>query len=279
MPRPRGQFCLLTPHILLAILDSLEKLPATTHNSMSTHSSPKCSIIVPCFNEAGNIFPTAEGLLGVINRYNLDAEILMVDDVSEDATRSEILTLSSKDPRFRLIEKSLPRGMGASIRAGIASARGEWAVIVNGDLSDPLEAIPVFQRLIMEEKCDLVLLNRYLKQEDHSQVRWSYKFYQFLFRYCQYFAVGASYRDITYGYRAFRLAFIRKLSLTGIGFEISPECSVKTFLEKGKVGEAYGKQTCRTIGVSKFKFRKVWKGYVEVLLRGMLHRFGILRYY
>jgi hypothetical protein len=67
--------------------------------------------------------------------------------------------------------------------------------------------------------------------------------------------------------------------LTGIGFEISPECSVKTFLEKGKVGEAYGKQTCRTIGVSKFKFRKVWKGYVEVLLRGMLHRFGILRYY
>lgn len=248
-------------------------------DSMTSAAIPECSIIVPCFNEEGNIFPTAEALLAVIGQYSLNAEILMVNDVSEDATRSEILELSKKDSRFRLVEKELPRGMGAAIRAGIADARGVWAVMVNGDLSDPLEAIPEFQRQIMEDGCDLVLLNRYHNQNDHSQVRWSYRFYQFLFRYCQYLAVGAGYRDITYGYRAFRLAFVRKLSLTGIGFEISPECSVKTFLAKGKVGEAYGKQTRRTIGVSKFKFRKVWKGYVEVLLRGMLHRLKVVRYF
>ena len=246
---------------------------------MTAANSPECTIIVPCFNEAGNIFPTAEALLAVIARYHLDAEILMVDDVSGDATKSEIVALSRTDPRFRLVEKSLPRGMGAAIRAGVADARGVWAVMVNGDLSDPLEAIPEFQRLIMQEKCDLVLLNRYGKQDDHSQVKWSYRFYQFLFRYCQYLAVGAAYRDITYGYRAFRLDFVRKLSLTGVGFEISPECSVKTFLAKGRVGETYGKQTRRTIGVSKFKFRQVWKGYVEVLLRGMLHRFGLAKYF
>ena len=215
----------------------------------------------------------------VIEEYHLDAEILMVDDVSEDRTRQEIQELSAQHPRVRLVTKELPRGMGAALRAAIAEARGVWAVMVNGDISDPMEAIPEFRHKIMEENCDLVFLNRYSDNIDHRTIRWSYKFYQFCFRHLQYLTVGASYRDITYGYRAFRLNFVRKLDLRGVGFEISPECSIKAFLEKGKIGEVPGQQTQRTMGVSKFRFRRVLKGYMLVLLRGALHRLGIMRYY
>ena len=238
----------------------------------------KLIIQIPCFNEEGNIFPTGESLGRVLDRYSLNAEVLMVDDCSLDATAAQISELSARDPRFRLVKKSLPRGMGSAIRAGIGEAKGVWAAVVNGDISDPLEAIPRFQACIMKDGCDLVLLNRYTSRENQKTIRWSYKFYQLCFRGLLWILVGMRYRDITYGYRAFRLSFIRKLNLHSDGFEISPECSVKAFLAGGRIGEVPGQQTHRKIGSSKFYFRRVFKGYFAVLVKGLLHRLRLRPY-
>ena len=240
--------------------------------SNETARSPELSIIVPCFNEEGNVHPTAKALSDLIARFRLDAEVLMVDDCSEDRTREEILALADADPRFRLVTKPLPRGMGASIRAAIAAARGQWAVMVNGDLSDPLEAIPKFREKIMDARCDLVLLNRYSNDEDYRTIRWSYRFFQLGFRFLMRCAIGMPQRDVTYGFRAFRLDFVRRLKLESVGFEISPECSLKAYFVGGKIGEVTGQQGRRTVGASKFFFRRVFKGYFQIFLRGVLHR-------
>ncbi len=243
-----------------------------------TAPPPEATIIVPCYNEAGNVIPTSRALAGIIDQYHLDAEVVMIDDCSQDTTAREISALAAADPRFRLVKKELPRGMGAAIRAGIQNAKGTWAVVVNGDISDPFEAIPQFQKKIMEEGCDLVLLNRYTNKTDHRTIRRSYKFFQFCFRLLLRIGIGMRQPDITYGYRAFRLSFIRKLRLQSVGFEISPECSVKAFLAGGRIGEVGGQQTQRKIGQSKFYFSRVFKGYALVILRGTLHRFHLRDY-
>ena len=139
-------------------------------------------------------------------------------------------------------------------------------------LSDPLEAIPAFREKILKDGCDLVLLNRYSNDMDYRAIRWSYRFYQFWFRVLVRTMVGMPYRDITYGYRAFRLDFARRLNLTSDGFEISPESSIKTYLLGGRIGEVAGQPGRRKIGKSKFYFRRVFKGYFYYLVRGALHR-------
>jgi dolichol-phosphate mannosyltransferase len=239
--------------------------------------SPELSVIVPCYNEQGNVRPTGAALGKILKSYGLDAEVLMVDDCSQDATRAEIQELSEADPRFRLVTKQLPRGMGAAIRAAIHEARGQWAVMVNGDLSDPLEAIPQFRENILRDGCDLVLLNRYSNDEDYKKIKWSYRFYQFWFRWLLWVMVGMRFRDVTYGYRAFRLDAVRRLNLESDGFEISPECSIKIYLAGGKIGEVSGQCGHRTIGKSKFYFRRVFRGYFLCLARGLLHRLHIRR--
>jgi dolichol-phosphate mannosyltransferase len=233
-------------------------------------SKPEISIIIPCLNEEQNIPVLIQKLDAVIKKYNLNTEILIIDDCSDDYTFREAFILEGKNSKVRALHKGLPRGIGNTIRHGIENARGKVGVVVMGDCVDPLSAIPDFRRKIVEEGYHLVLLSRYLNPEDSETIPFSYKFYHFGFRiFCKYL-IGISLRDITYAFRGFDLDFIKRLDLESNGFEISPEVTIKTWLNSGKVCEIRGKQGRRLQGESKFFFSKVGFGYTRILLKGIV---------
>lgn len=235
------------------------------------------SIIVPCLNEEQNIPQLVNKLNTLIRLHNLKAEVLVVDDCSDDYTFRESFILQKEFPFLRALHKGLPRGIGNAIRYGIRHSQGKMAVVVMGDLVDPLEAIVDFHSKIIKEGYQLALLSRYLAPEDHKNIPFSYKFYQRWYRFLCRIFIGIRIKDITYAFRAFDLEWVRGLNLESGGFEISPEITIKTFLRGGRICEIKGRQGRRLVGESKFLFSKEGLGYARVLIQAafMRRKFGV----
>lgn len=234
--------------------------------------SPDISIIVPCLNEEQNIPILIEKLEAVLNHNNLSAEILVVDDCSDDYTFREAFILQNNNPRVKALHKGLPRGIGNAIRFGIKHAKGRMGVVVMGDCVDPLMAIVDFRQKIVEDGYQLVLLSRYLTPEDSSNIPFLYKFYQWWYRFLCRTLLGVKIKDITYAFRAFDIEYIKSLNLESGGFEISPEITLKTWLDGGRICEIKGRQGRRIVGESKFLFSKEGIGYANVLLKAFFMR-------
>jgi polyisoprenyl-phosphate glycosyltransferase len=104
------------------------------------------SIVVPVFNEEGNIEPlhaaVEAALLPLADRY--DWEYVFTDNHSNDATFAELTRLSARDPRVRVFRFSRNFGFQRSIFTGYLKARGDAAIQIDCDLQDPPELIVDF---------------------------------------------------------------------------------------------------------------------------------------
>jgi dolichol-phosphate mannosyltransferase len=240
--------------------------------------APVVTFIVPALNEEGNLEPLVERLLKFDNAHR-PCEIVIIDDASCDGTFEEGAQIARRDSRVRIVHKEDPRGLGRAIRRGLQEAVGRAAVVVMADGVDPLEtAVPLFCKKVLEEDCQLVLLSRYTTASDADSIPFTYKFFQFGYRFFTKYVLGISFPDTTYAFRAVDVEFARSLGLTSEGFEISPELTFKVVFAGGRVGEVAGSQTRRVRGKSKFRFLKGMRGYSRVLFEAMTLRVrGLLR--
>lgn len=101
------------------------------------------SIIIPVFNEEEVVRETYLRLTAVMQDTGESYELLFVNDGSEDLTGAIIDELSYRDSHVRLLDFSRNFGHQIAITAGMDYARGEAVVIIDGDLQDPPEAIPL----------------------------------------------------------------------------------------------------------------------------------------
>ncbi|HRY98172.1 MAG TPA: glycosyltransferase family 2 protein, partial [Bacteroidales bacterium] len=113
---------------------------------------PKLSIVICVYNEEKNIRPLVEQIFQALGEE--DYEIIYVDDGSTDQTVAEINAINSK--RIRLVRLSTNYGQSPALAAGIAEARGEYLVTMDGDLqNDPLD-IPMMLKIAEEGGWDIV---------------------------------------------------------------------------------------------------------------------------
>jgi len=231
------------------------------------------SLIIPCLNEEQNVPSLVEKLQDIIHFYGLSAEIIIVDDLSDDYTFKEALIAESKYPNVYARHKGWPRGIGNAIKFGVANATGKMGIVVMGDLVDPLHAIPDFRQKIIEENYDLALLSRYIAPEDSGSIPKLYKFYQWWFRLLCRILLGIRIKDITYAYRAFSIEHFKKMKIESGGFEISPELTIKSALNNSRIIEIRGRQGRRISGETKFAFSRAGWGYARVLLKGIFFKY------
>ncbi|MDT8450417.1 MAG: glycosyltransferase family 39 protein [Wenzhouxiangellaceae bacterium] len=118
------------------------------------------SVIVPTLNEAGNIGPLIDSLLGADRPAGL-CEILVVDDGSTDGTVSEIEACGAGRP-VRAIRRNGPADLTASVLDGACSARGEFCVIMDADGSHPAEAVHRLLEPLRQGRADVVVGSRHV---------------------------------------------------------------------------------------------------------------------
>lgn len=94
---------------------------------------PALSVVIPCYNEAGNITPLVEATIHSL-KDKLIYNIILVDDASRDSTYAEMVACAQKYPEEVTAVRQLRHsGQSAALRAGILLAPYEWIVTLDGD--------------------------------------------------------------------------------------------------------------------------------------------------
>lgn len=105
-------------------------------------SAPALSIVAPVFNEARILPELVSRCLRAAEQRPLSFEVVLADDASTDDTPAVLAGLAA-DPRVRPCRLALNAGQFGATQAGLRAARGDWVVVLDGDLQDPPEHIPL----------------------------------------------------------------------------------------------------------------------------------------
>ena len=119
------------------------------------------SVILPTYNERGNIVPLIEAIQRELGRAGISYEVIVVDDNSPDGTWQVVESLAHTYPTVRLIRRMNERGLTSALQRGISEARGDVVVWMDTDLSMPPEKIP--ELLASLPEYDLAIGSRYVK--------------------------------------------------------------------------------------------------------------------
>ena len=130
--------------------------------------SPRLSLVVPVYNEAGNILDLVSGAAGVLSARGDPYEIVLVNDASTDSTGAEIAEAAARWPACRELRLPKHAGQAAALLAGLREAGGELVLTMDGDgQNDPLD-FPALLDLVESGRLDLACGWRV----DRHDVRW-----------------------------------------------------------------------------------------------------------
>ena len=108
-----------------------------------TKSSLDLSVVIPIYNERENLVPLEEKLNETLSRLDLDYEMVLVDDGSQDGSGELIAILQKHNPHLRLIRFSGNFGQSAAFMAGFRAARGHIIITMDADLQNDPADIPL----------------------------------------------------------------------------------------------------------------------------------------
>ena len=108
------------------------------------------SVVIPIYNEEGNIPLLYERLTAVMQGMGISWEFIFINDGSRDRSIQLLKELAGQDPRVRYIDFSRNFGHQIAVSAGLDHCRGEAVVIMDADLQDPPELLPDMYRKYKE---------------------------------------------------------------------------------------------------------------------------------
>ncbi len=113
------------------------------------------SILIPVFNEEGNLSLLYEKLVTALKRLGRPYEVIFIDDGSSDGTLEILLDLRERNPNVKIISFSRNFGQTAALSAGIDFSKGDILIPMDGDLqNDPEDILALLQKI--DEGYDVV---------------------------------------------------------------------------------------------------------------------------
>lgn len=149
---------------------------------MTLNKQKKISIVIPSFNEEGNIEIIIESIHKAFHPLDYNYEVLFVDDGSKDKTLSILQNLAKSDPRIFFIELSRNFGHQNALMAGLDLASGDAIITMDGDMQHPPSLIPEMIKK-WEEGFDIVYTRRL---EDKNLPRFKKTTSKYFYKFINY---------------------------------------------------------------------------------------------
>ncbi|MDP9268258.1 MAG: polyprenol monophosphomannose synthase [Acidobacteriota bacterium] len=126
-------------------------------------STPQLALVIPTFNEAGNITPLLERVAAALGPAGITYEVIVVDDESSDATAERVRDVSARDAHVRLIIRKDERGLASAVVRGWQNSQAAVLGVMDADLQHPPELLPELWRAMQSGAgADLALASRYV---------------------------------------------------------------------------------------------------------------------
>jgi dolichyl-phosphate beta-glucosyltransferase len=151
-------------------------------------------------------------------------ELIVIDDGSTDATADLVRSRAAHDERIRLVRGAGPRGKGAAVRQGMLTAQAPWALLMDADLSAPLEDVAKLGAAL-DAGADIAIGSRGARGSEievHQPVyrELAGKTFNLLVRGL----TGLPFHDTQCGFKLFRVAVTRALfeeqRIDGFAFDV-----------------------------------------------------------
>ncbi len=115
------------------------------------------SVVIPVFNEGGNIEPLANEVFDALAG-RLHYELIFVDDGSVDDSRDEIERMARQNPAIVACRHDKNRGQSAAVRTGVRAARADVVAVLDGDGQNvPRDIVKLYGQLRMVPSLGLVV--------------------------------------------------------------------------------------------------------------------------
>lgn len=150
----------------------------------------KISIVIPIYNEQENL-PELYRRLTDVWRLMPDHQwsVWFVDDGSRDQSLAMLEDMRSSDERVHVVELSRNFGHQAAISAGLALAKGDAVVLMDGDMQDPPEVITDLVAAWLEGGQVIRAVRR--SRADRGVRKWGFRLFHTFFRYISDFPIPA----------------------------------------------------------------------------------------
>jgi glycosyltransferase involved in cell wall biosynthesis len=126
---------------------------------VTAHAPPALSLVIPAYNEQSRLPYTLAEIEAYVCDQQLDCEVIVVDNGSNDATSVVVQQAAIRFPRLRLVRTDR-RGKGLAVRTGVLAARGQVILFADADLSWSVEDLPRFADMVDERGSALVIGSR-----------------------------------------------------------------------------------------------------------------------
>jgi SAM-dependent methyltransferase len=233
----------------------------------------KVSFVVPCHNEEMNIAPLIKTINRFFNKYI--AEIIIVDDNSDDKTAEVAKKISKTDKRVSIIKRSPPKGVGRALQDGLKEAKGDYILIMDSDFQ---HIIPEMRNLfdVVAHGADVAVGSRFSRESILVNYAFTKIIANRFFHIIAVLIFRKRFRDISNNLKLFRRGVAKCLRIESNDFAANVETGLKPILMGYKVTEVPISWINRSynMGLSSFKIAKTGPNYLKILLRlGWRHIF------
>ena len=221
------------------------------------------SVVIPVFNEAATIGRVIDRVL----ECGYEAEVIVVDDASNDGTRAYLEQLAN--PRVHCFYHAINRGKGAALRLGFAATHHPFVVVQDADLEyDPRDFRQVLEPLA-DGRADMVYGSRFLGGPHRVLLFWHHVGNRFL-TLASNLLNNLNLTDMETGMKAFRRDRLLELKLGADRFTFEPEITAKAARARWRIYEVPISYSGRTYDEGK---KIGWRDALAALAAIVYYRF------
>ncbi len=213
----------------------------------------KISVVVPVYNEEGNVEALHREILEVCEKNGYEYEIIFVDDGSSDKT----VEMCKRLKPLKLIQLRRNFGQTAAMDVGIKAAQYEYIITMDGDRQNDPADIPEMIRYLKVNNLDIVSGWR-KNRKDTFMKRFTSRGANFL----RHLIVHDGIHDSGCSLKVYRKECFEGINLYGEQHRFIPAIlKIKGF----SIGEVVVHHRARTVGKTKYNWKRTIKGFVDMI--------------
>jgi len=223
------------------------------------------SVIIPSRNESENLEICICEITNKLSGYNINHEIVVVDDGSTDNTPSLLPQITQQYPKVRYIRNDGENGFGRAVRVGLSNFTGDAVAIMMADLSDsPQDLVNYWFKL--QEGYDCIFGSRFIRGSkiyDYPKIKlFMNRMVNTMIRY----AFRIETNDVTNAFKIYRREVIEGcMPFISPHFNLTVEIPLKAIIRGYTWTVIPISWKNRTKGVAKLKLREMGSRYFFII--------------